>query len=86
MIDNSKAKVIFITSFENYIRVKLKLLRFLNRANVLTLPYCYAEIKENLSTPSHLGSQTKWRLGVAGNMIRVPFNIFFRHGTFLVSK
>ena len=53
MIDNSKAKVIFITSFENYIRVKLKLLRFLNRASVLTLSYCHAEIKENLSTPSH---------------------------------
>ena len=78
VIDNNQKVTwfFFITSFESYIRVKLKLQSFINRANFLTLCYYYGEIDENSSAPSHFScvyrSQTKRRLVI-------QYEYFFTH-------
>ena len=55
VIDNNQKVTwsIFITSFQNYIRVKLKRQSLINSAIFLTLSYYYGEIDKNQSAPSH---------------------------------
>ena len=81
MIDNNQ-KLIFlflITSFQNYIRVKLKLYSFINRANVLTLSYCYGEIDENSSAPSHFLVFTGARQSGDRAWLVISYEYFITH-------